>query len=44
MSYHVYVDERGEILGEFTGQKLRTYPREYGDSTALEITSDDEVT
>ena len=38
-SYHVYVDADGEILGEFTGRKIRTYPREYGDSTAL-ITTD----
>jgi len=38
-SYHVYVDDQGEIVGEFTGQKIRTYPREYGDSTAL-ITTD----
>jgi predicted ATP-grasp superfamily ATP-dependent carboligase len=37
-SYHVYVDDDGRILGEFTGRKLRTYPREYGDSTALETT------
>jgi len=38
-SYHVYVDSEGQILGEFTGQKIRTYPREYGDSSAL-ITTD----
>ena len=38
-SYHVYVDSRGEIVGEFTGRKIRTYPVEYGHSTALE-TSD----
>lgn len=38
-SYHVYADEQGEIVGEFTGRKIRTYPREYGDSTAL-ITTD----
>ena len=37
-SYHVYVDERGEIAGEFTGRKLRTLPREFGESTAVEIT------
>jgi D-aspartate ligase len=39
-SYHVYVDSHGQILGEFTGRKIRTYPREYGDSTAL-ITTDE---
>jgi D-aspartate ligase len=38
-SYHVYVDAAGRILGEFTGRKIRTHPREYGDSTAL-ITTD----
>ncbi len=37
-SYHVYVDGDGRILGEFTGKKIRTYPVEYGDSTALETT------
>lgn len=37
-SYHVYVDDRGEIAGEFTGKKIRTYPVECGYSTALEIT------
>lgn len=37
-SYHVYVDERGETVGEFTGRKIRTWPREFGHSTALEIT------
>ena len=38
-SYHVYVDQRGETVGEFTGRKLRTWPRAYGFSTAL-VTSD----
>lgn len=38
-SYHVYVDERGSIAGEFAGRKIRTLPAAYGDSTALE-TSD----
>lgn len=42
-SYHVYVDAEGEIAGEFTGKKLRTWPREFGYSTALEITSSDDV-
>ena len=26
-SYHAYVDERGAIAGEFTGRKIRTFPR-----------------
>jgi D-aspartate ligase len=38
-SYHVYVDVQGDIVGEFTGRKIRTYPEKYGDSTALMITN-----
>ncbi|HKO98106.1 MAG TPA: ATP-grasp domain-containing protein [Pyrinomonadaceae bacterium] len=38
-SYHVYVNDQGEIVGEFTGRKIRTFPVDYGDSTAL-ITTD----
>ncbi|HYX82340.1 MAG TPA: GNAT family N-acetyltransferase, partial [Gemmatimonadales bacterium] len=38
-SYHAYVDERGAVVGEFAGRKIRTWPASYGDSTALE-TSD----
>ena len=37
-SYHVYADIHGEIVGEFTGRKIRTYPACYGHSTALETT------
>jgi D-aspartate ligase len=36
-SFHVYVDETGAIAGAFTGRKIRTFPREYGQSTAVEI-------
>jgi predicted ATP-grasp superfamily ATP-dependent carboligase len=43
-SYHVYVDEHGETVGEFTGRKIRTWPPAYGDSTALVITDAPEVT
>jgi len=42
-SYHVYVDEQGRIAGEFTGRKLRTYPRSCGFSTAITITDDAEL-
>lgn len=42
-SYHVYVDGDGLIVGEFTGRKIRTYPREFGHSTALEITDASDV-
>jgi len=38
-SYHVYVDGSGDRVAEFTGRKVRTWPQEYGFSTAL-ITSD----
>jgi D-aspartate ligase len=42
-SYHCYVDQRGDIAGEFTGRKIRTYPLSYGHTTALEITDADDV-
>lgn len=38
-SHHVYVDETGEVVGEFTGRKIRTYPAAYGYSTALEVSA-----
>lgn len=34
-SYHAYVDQAGEVAGEFTGIKVRTYPPTFGHSTAL---------
>lgn len=37
-SYHVYVDGQGQVAGEFTGRKIRTYPADYGHSTALTVT------
>lgn len=36
-SYHAYLGASG-VLGEFTGEKLRTHPAEYGESTRLRIT------
>jgi predicted ATP-grasp superfamily ATP-dependent carboligase len=42
-SYHVYADELGAIAGEFTGRKLRTYPRAFGFSTAVTITDAPDV-
>jgi D-aspartate ligase len=42
-SYHAYVDENGEPAGEFTGRKVRTLPREFGHTTALEITDEGDV-
>lgn len=37
-SYHAYVDGRGQVTGEFTGAKLRTWPCAYGTSSALVTT------
>jgi D-aspartate ligase len=42
-SYHAYVDGQGEIVGEFTGRKIRTYPPECGYSTAVVVTTADDV-
>jgi len=42
-SYHAYVDPAGETVAAFTGKKIRTYPREYGHSTALVITDTADV-
>lgn len=42
-SYHCYIDARGDIVGEFTGRKIRTYPLNYGHTTALEITDAEDV-
>ena len=42
-SYHAYIDPGGEIAGEFTGRKLRTFPREFGESTAVEISDAGDV-
>lgn len=37
-SYHVYRDADGAIAGEFTGREVRTFPRTFGHSTAVETT------
>lgn len=42
-SYHAYVDERGHVVGEFAGRKIRTWPLAYGDSTALETSDASDV-
>jgi D-aspartate ligase len=42
-SYHGYVDAGGDVAAEFTGRKLRTFPRNYGATTACEITDADDV-
>jgi predicted ATP-grasp superfamily ATP-dependent carboligase len=43
VSYHAYVRPGGEVMGEFTGRKIRTAPPLYGISTYVEITDDAEV-
>jgi D-aspartate ligase len=42
-SYHVYVEDAGDIVGEFSGRKIRTDPPAYGQTTSLEITADRDV-
>ncbi|WP_200901961.1 ATP-grasp domain-containing protein [Microvirga vignae] len=42
-SYHVYVDQLGIIVAEFTGRKIRTFPVTCGHSTALETTDAPDV-
>ena len=42
-SYHAYIDDEGQIAGEFTGRKIRTLPAEYGHSTALTTTDAPDV-
>jgi predicted ATP-grasp superfamily ATP-dependent carboligase len=42
-SYHAYLRPGGQIMGEFTGRKLRTFPRLYGYSTYVEISDADDV-
>lgn len=42
-SHHAYIGAGGEVLGEFTGRKLRTRPAEFGMSTALITTANADV-
>lgn len=37
-SYHAYIAADGQVLGEFTGRKIRTLPAEYGFSTSVQVT------
>lgn len=43
VSYHAYIDDKGCTLGDFTGRKIRTYPHEFGHTTALTISADRQV-
>ena len=36
-SFHAYLDARGQRLGSYEGRKIRTYPRNAGTSTYLEL-------
>ncbi|HKS16252.1 MAG TPA: ATP-grasp domain-containing protein [Planctomycetota bacterium] len=42
-SYHAYVRPGGQVMGEFTGRKVRTLPRLFGHSTYVEITDEADV-
>jgi predicted ATP-grasp superfamily ATP-dependent carboligase len=42
-SYHAYIDPAGDVAAAFTGRKLRTRPRRFGQSTALVTTSAPDV-
>jgi D-aspartate ligase len=42
-SYHVYVDDNGVVVAEFTGKKIRTRPARFGYTTSLSITHADDV-
>jgi predicted ATP-grasp superfamily ATP-dependent carboligase len=42
-SHHAYVGSDGALVAEFTGRKIRTRPRRFGHTTALRITSEDDV-
>lgn len=42
-SYHVFAEAEAGVLAEFTGRKIRTYPAEFGYSTALAITNQTDV-
>jgi predicted ATP-grasp superfamily ATP-dependent carboligase len=43
-SFHCYADEQSRVLGWFVGRKVRTFPKEAGISTYLELTNDRGVT
>jgi D-aspartate ligase len=42
-SYHVYADQTGQVVGEFTGKKIRTRPAQFGYSTAVTLTDAPDV-
>jgi D-aspartate ligase len=42
-SFHAYLDSASRPLGHYVGRKIRTYPKDSGVSTYLELVVDDEV-
>jgi len=42
-SFHAYVNDHSEVLAYFVGRKIRTYPRDSGVSTYLELVEEPEV-
>ncbi|MGO8995108.1 MAG: hypothetical protein ACLQVI_17475 [Polyangiaceae bacterium] len=42
-SFHAYLDEKHEALGYYVGRKIRTYPRDAGVSTYLELVREPKV-
>jgi predicted ATP-grasp superfamily ATP-dependent carboligase len=43
LSFHCYANDQSRVLGWFVGRKIRTYPKEAGVSTYLELVRDEEV-
>jgi D-aspartate ligase len=43
-SFHAYLDGRGKVLGHYVGRKIRTYPRNAGVSTYVELCAEPELT
>lgn len=44
VSYHAYVSEDGTLVGEFTGEKIRTKPSSFGHSCSVRVVTLPEVT
>ncbi|HUF04326.1 MAG TPA: hypothetical protein VMM38_09135 [Aridibacter sp.] len=42
-SDYAYIEDTGQIGGEFTGKKIPTYPKEFGQSCALTFSDADDV-
>lgn len=43
VSYHAFIAKDGSVVNEYTGRKWRTFPREFGRSSFIEIDYDQEV-